>query len=119
MFKITLYEDARGRCPVNDFYSAIENSGGKNAKIQAQKIHFQLQLLRKLGTMGTNGGASKKLRNKIWELRPFPNRILFFHWKDNTYVLLHAFRKTTNQAPQEEIEQAEREMADWIRHHGQ
>jgi len=119
MSKIQLYEDARGRYPVKDFYSAIEASGGKDARIQADKYRFQVALLERLGAWEENGKAVKKLRNKVWELRPGKNRVLFFHWKDDIYILLHAFPKTTNQTPQAEIDKAEDEIKDWIARHGQ
>jgi len=119
MLKIQLYEDARGRCPVNTFYSAIEASGGKNAKIQAEKFRSQVAGLQRLGAWEENGKAVKKLRNKVWELRPGKNRVLFFHWKDDIYILLHAFHKTTGPTPSSEIEKAEKEINDWIMRHGQ
>ena len=50
----------------------------------------------------------------IWELRPGFNRVLYFYYKDDTFVLLHQFRKQTRKTPRQEIEKAKRERNDWI-----
>jgi len=42
----------------------------------------------------------------VWELRPGNNRILYFYYQDNTFVLLHVFRKKTQKIPRREIEKA-------------
>ena len=54
----------------------------------------------------------------IWELRPGNNRVLFFYHKDDTYVLLHLFRKRTQKTPRSEIEKAKRERNDWLTREG-
>jgi phage-related protein len=118
MPKIMLYEDARGNFLVNDFVSAIQcGGGGKVVRVQIEQIQTKMKLLEKSGTF-TGSGFSKHLRGDVWELKTGKNRILFFPWKGDTYVLLHAFRKTTNQTPSQEIEQAEREIKDWVNNHG-
>ena len=50
----------------------------------------------------------------MYELRPTRERIFFFYWKDNTFVLLHHFVKKTQKTPLREIEQAERRMKDYL-----
>ena len=35
----------------------------------------------------------KHIDGSIWELRPLANRIFFFYWKDNKFVLLYHFIK--------------------------
>ena len=47
------------------------------------------------------------------ELRPGNNRVLFFYHKDDTYVLLHQFRKKTQKTPRREIDKAKIERDDW------
>ena len=47
------------------------------------------------------------------ELRPGNNRVLFFYHKDDTYVLLHQFRKKTQKTPRREIDKAMIERDDW------
>ncbi len=57
----------------------------------------------------------KHLRKEIYELRPGDNRVLFFFCDGEKYILLHAFRKTTNQTPPQEIEKAIKEMKDYLK----
>ncbi|MBP3749819.1 MAG: type II toxin-antitoxin system RelE/ParE family toxin [Ruminobacter sp.] len=35
----------------------------------------------------------KHLKDKIWELRPQRNRVLFVTWENDSFVLLHTFVK--------------------------
>jgi phage-related protein len=58
------------------------------------------------------------LEDDIWELRPGNNRVLYFYHKDDTYVLLHQFRKKTQKTPRREIEKAKAERDDWISRKG-
>jgi len=58
---------------------------------------------------------TKNIGHGLWELRPGNNRILYFYFKNETYVLLHHFVKKTNRTPLGEIERARREMDDHIK----
>ena len=72
-----------------------------------------IQLLEDHGTrLGEN--ITKHLEEDIWELRPGNNRVLYFYHRDDTYVLLHQFRKKTQKTPRREIEKAKAERDDWI-----
>ena len=46
---------------------------------------------------------TKHLESEIWELRPGFNRVLYFYFENNTFVLLHMFRKKTQKTPKSEI----------------
>ena len=59
--------------------------------------------------------AIKHLRNKIYELRPSATRVFFFHFFKNKIILLHAYEKKTNKTDEKEIDQAEKEMKDFLR----
>lgn len=61
---------------------------------------------------------TKHLEEDIWELRPGSNRVLYFYHKDDTYVLLHSFRKKTQKTPRREIEKAKAERDDWLTREG-
>ena len=63
---------------------------------------------------GTNAGEPyiKHIEQEIWELRPLKDRILFVSWFEDSYVLLHVFRKRTQKTPEREIEKAKRELED-------
>ena len=56
----------------------------------------------------------KHIKVDIWELRPLRDRIFFFYYKDNMYILLHYFYKKTQKTPAKEIEKAKKNMQDFI-----
>ncbi len=56
----------------------------------------------------------KHLDDDIWELRPGFNRVFFFYHENDTYVLLHRFRKKTQKTPRREIDKAIKEREDYI-----
>ena len=88
-----------------------------DARIQHKQITLYIQLLEDHGTrLGEN--ITKHLEEDIWELRPGNNRALYFFYKDDTYVLLHQFRKKTQKTPRREIEKAKAERDDWITRKG-
>jgi phage-related protein len=49
---------------------------------------------------------ARRLRGKLWELRPFPNRIIYFAYTGRQMVLLHGFTKKTEKTAKREIETA-------------
>ena len=89
----------------------------KNARIQHKHMTQYIQLIEDHGTrIGEN--ITKHPEEDIWELRPGNNRVLFFYHKNDTYVLLHLFRKKTQKTPRREIEKAKAERNDWIARKG-
>ena len=56
----------------------------------------------------------KLLKMIFGNLRPLNNRIFFFYFKDNKFILLHYFIKKTNKTPKKEIEEARNRMNDFI-----
>ena len=61
-----------------------------------------------------NENIKKHLDDDIWELRPGNNRVLYFYFKNDTFVLLHQFRKKTQKTPKREIERAKAERDDYL-----
>ena len=57
---------------------------------------------------------TKHLTENIWELRPGANRIFYFYCDNDTYVLLHHFRKKSNKTPRREIDKAKAERDDYL-----
>ena len=120
MFNIKFYRKATGYSEIESFLEELENRSNtdKNSRIQYRKITQYIQLLSDYGTMlGEN--VAKHLEEDIWELRPADNRVLFFYHRENTYVLLHHFRKKTQKTPRREIEKAKAERDDWILRNGE
>lgn len=56
----------------------------------------------------------KHIEDDLWELRPLSNRMFFFYWKDNKFVLVHHYIKKSQKAPKKEIEKAKRNIKDWL-----
>lgn len=57
----------------------------------------------------------KKLTNKIWELRPLRDRILFVNIENNRILLLSIFMKQTRKTPKREIKKAENNLKDFLK----
>lgn len=114
-YEVIFYEDDRGRSPVKEFLDVLDAKAksSKQAKQLLSKIILYVEILEKSGTR-SGLPYTKYIGNGIWELRPKDHRVLFFGWEGNKIVLLHAFRKDTQKTPQREIEQAEKEMYDWL-----
>jgi phage-related protein len=60
----------------------------------------------------------KPLGDGLYELRPLSNRVLFFYWDNNKYVILSHFIKKTQKTPAREIEKAKRRRAEYIKTEG-
>lgn len=115
MYNIEFYEDANGNSQVWDFLEElrIKAQTSKDARIQHKQLSMYIQLLEDNGTR-LNENITKHLEDDIGELRPGNNRVLYFYFKDNTFVLLHQFRKKTQKTPRCEIERAKSERDDYL-----
>lgn len=115
MYNIDFYRTEQGFSDIENFLDDLEKRAttSKDARIQFKQVAQYIQFLSDHGTrLGEN--ITKHLEDDIWELRPGNNRVLFFYFKDNTFVLLHHFRKKTQKTPKREIEKAKNEAKDWI-----
>jgi phage-related protein len=119
MFEVNFYEDAHGRQPVREVLVELrgKSDDNKGARIQYEKI---LAYLLALETFGTRIGAPKvkHLDGDLWELRPMAHRIIFFYWKNGTFILLHHFIKKTRKTPPREIGRARKNMTDFLTRSG-
>ena len=115
MYTVEFYENAKGESDVWDFLEGlrIKAETNKDARIQYKQISFYIQLLQDNGTRLPDN-ITKHIDDGIWELRPGSNRVLYFFFKNNTFVLLHHFRKKTQNTPRPEIEKAKTERADFL-----
>jgi phage-related protein len=115
LYNILFYEDENGNKPVEDFIDQLDalTPSNKNARVQLEQIIY---CLNRLEGKGTRAGEkfTKRISGDIWELRPGNNRILFFGWNGNQFVLLHHFTKTTKKTPTREIAIAERRVEKWL-----
>lgn len=119
MFNIIFYEDKNGRSELyNDLMILSKKStNNKNARIQLKQITLCIELLKIHGTK-LSSNITKHLVDNIWELRPGNNRILYFYYENNNYILLHMFRKKTNKTPKYEIDKAINECNDYKSRNG-
>ncbi|MGR3310306.1 MAG: type II toxin-antitoxin system RelE/ParE family toxin [Candidatus Brocadiales bacterium] len=110
MHTIVLYTTRRGDSPVDDFLDSLD------VKARA-KVSTFIDLLAHEGYRLFRPYADT-VRGKIRELRvPYRTsqyRILYFFFQKDFIVLLHGFAKKTQKVPEREIEQAERNMKDFV-----
>jgi len=116
MYTIEFYENSHGDADVWDFLEnlRVKSATSKDARIQYNQLLFYIDLLSKNGTRMPEK-ITKNVDEDIWELRPGNNRVFYFYYRDNTFVLLHHFRKKSAKTPPREIERAKRERDDYIR----
>jgi len=113
MYKIDFYSDQNGREPVLEYLEELASKKDKDSRIKLNKIRDYMKILREHGTRAGEPFA-KHSEGQIWELRPLRDRILFVGWDGDRFVLLHYFMKKTQKTPKREIEQAKRNMRDFI-----
>ena len=115
MYTVMFYETAAGRSELWDFLEELRMKAAtnKDARIQHKQITLYIQLLQENGTR-LNENITKHLEDGIWELRPGNNRVFYFFFENDTFVLLHHFRKKSQRTPKREIEKAKNERADYI-----
>lgn len=118
LYKIEFYEDKNGVSELRTFIHSLlaKSADNKDARIQYEQIFTQIH---ELSLKGTNlpSNITKHIDGDIWELRPGHNRIFYFCWLGNKFVLLHHFRKKTRKTPLREIKRAKSERDDYIRRH--
>ena len=116
MYRIDFYKDENGESELLDFIDSlrIRSGSNKDARIQYEQIFSQINLLMEHGT-NLPANITKHIDEDIWELRPGHNRVLYFCYIDDMFVLLHHFRKKTDKTPRREIERAKAERDEYVR----
>ena len=111
MHEIPFYRNRNGVAPVYEYLQELNRRTDKNSRIKAGKVS---DYITRLSEEGTFAGLPyvKHIEGDIWELRPLKDRIFFVAWYNDSYVLLHQFRKETQKTPPREIEKARREYED-------
>ena len=94
MFNILFYEDKNGYSELyNELIELSKKAvNDKNSRIQLKQVTLYIELLKNHGTK-LSSNITKHLIDDIWELRPGNNRVLYFYFKNNEFILLHMFRK--------------------------
>ena len=118
-YNIIFYENEKGESEVWDFLEKLRKKSDKdkNARIQYKQATLCIELLQNNGTRLPDT-ITKHIDENIWELRPGNNRIFYFCYDGNSFVLLHSFRKKTQKTPRREIEKAKSERDDYLSRKG-
>ena len=98
---IEFFTNDSGRSPVEEFIDSLPED-------QQVKIEKYLSLLEELGVRIDRSHAKPLKGHKpLWELTPFPNRVLYFMYKDRRIIVLRAFKKSKLKRQRKDIVVAE------------
>ena len=115
MYELIFYHARNGQSEIEAHLDALakEAQTNKTRRINREKI---LAYMKALSPYGTRLGTPfvKHIEGDLWELRPLRNRIFFFYWKDNRFVLLHHFIKKSQKTPAKEIQRAKLNLKDFL-----
>lgn len=114
-YNIIFYEKSNGTSELLDFLTALrtKSSTNKDARIQYRQAMLAIELLQNHGTCLPDT-ITKHIVEDIWELRPGCNRIFYFCYDGDSFVLLHSFRKKSQKTPRREIDRAISERNDYL-----
>ncbi|MEG2274334.1 MAG: type II toxin-antitoxin system RelE/ParE family toxin, partial [Clostridia bacterium] len=109
------YQYKIGIQPKKYFLITLTNTAQKNKhdRIQYNKISAYIKALQVYGTR-IGKPTVKHIDGDLWELRPLENRIFFFYWHNDTFVLLSHFIKKSQKTPTKEIAQARANLKDFL-----
>lgn len=119
MYEIIFYHSKNGKSEIIDLLDdlKVKAQTSKRDRINREKILTYINILSQYGTR-IGQPVVKHIEDDIWELRPINNRIFFFYWQDNKFVLLHHFVKKSQKTPPKEIEQAKLKLKDFLERSG-
>jgi phage-related protein len=117
---VKFYRDENGKSEIVELLDELKRRGetSKTDRVNRDKILAYIGALERYGTR-IGLPMVKHVDGNIWELRPLANRIFFFYWKDNKFVLLHHYIKKSQKAPQREIERARAKLRDYLERYGE
>ncbi len=115
MYRIEFYEQEDGKSELWEFLEEmrIKSDFSKDARIQYKQMVLYIQLLSEKGTRMPDN-ITKHIEDGIWELRPGNNRVFYFFFEKDTFVLLHHFRKKSQKTPKREIDRAKSEREHYL-----
>ena len=114
MYEVIFYKDKNEKEPIRDYIYELSQQNSKDARIKLKKIFEYIGQLKAYGVSAGKPAIDHIADTDLYELRPTSDRIFFVYWKDNTFVLLHHFVKKTQKTPAREIEQAQRNLKDFL-----
>jgi len=103
---VEFYATARGDCPVLDYIEHLPER-------DQTKLARAFDLLADYG-LALGFPHAEPIDQGLWELRASAQRVFYVARKGRRLVLLHAYRKKSQKAPEREIETARRRWADLL-----
>jgi phage-related protein len=91
-WKVRYYEDHRGNTPALEFIDGLSPT-------DRAKVRNVLRLLQEFG-LNLKMPHARRIEGDLWELRPGDNRLLYCVYTNRQFVILHGFRKTTQETPE-------------------
>ena len=119
MYKVKFYRTKNGESEIVNFLDDLKQRGltSKTDRINHDKIFAHIGALEWYG-IRIGEPVVAHIEGGIWERRPFANRIFFFYWKYNNFVLLHHITKKTRKTPPLKVENTRTKMKDFIERNG-
>ena len=77
------------------------------------KVNNVLRLLEEFGT-DLGMPHARRIKGRLWELRPGDNRLFYFLQVEHKFIILHGYRKRSMKAPEKEITTALRRMQEFL-----
>ena len=114
MHDIIFYSDKNGNAPTWEYIAELSRRNDKDSRIKLTKIQDYIKAVKFYGKKAGEPYI-KHLEGEIWEIRPLRDRLLFAAWVEGGFIILHHFVKKTQKTPAREIEQAKRNLADFIK----
>ena len=115
MYDIIFYKDKHGREPITEYLDELRSNviTNKDSRTKNEKIYKYFEIIER---MGTRAGLPyiTHVEGDIWGLRPLKDRFFFLYCKGDKLIALHHFYKKTKKTPQKEINQAKRNLNDYL-----
>jgi len=117
MFNVENYTSESGRDYIREYLEKLAKDNKRN------DLNQILETVKNLSEYGPDlkkhfPKLVKHIEADLYELRPGRNRIFYFYFKQNGYVLLHAYYKKTREAPDRELNLARKRLKEYKRRNG-
>ena len=100
--QIRYYSTSRGGLPVEEYILGL-------LPRELAAVEAVLRLLMEHG-LGAPGVSCRSVEGKLWEIKVGAHRIFYVVVQGAEMVLLHAYRKQSQQTPRKELELARRRL---------
>lgn len=111
MSEVKVYVDARGNIPIDDFVAEVaQKDQSTYRKFQSIVEQMKADTLPLVRPNVKKTPPKRTGCNHLYKLRLGKYR-MFFLLEDHDYLLLHAFRKSSNATPDKEFRVAKKEIA--------